>query len=92
MACDTWNGVDIKSTYSGVLKDKIASCKMTYRKDDDGQTLLVVKIICVPGFRLSEKRRAELIEQTSAQFSDGIGESIFHNTITCADGKRVYAE
>ena len=92
--CKSWNEMHMEQFYDGILKDKLASIRMSYGIDEEGKSFGRIIFTGIPGFRFSQKIKDEIDEQTSAQFSDGWGEGFFYpyNTMTAPDGTIVAVE
>lgn len=90
----SWNEMNMAQYFDGILKDKVNRAIMTGFTDKEGHTCGKIRVICVPGFRLSAKRRAAIEDQISAQFCDGWGEGFFGyaNIMTAPDGTRLMVE
>lgn len=87
-----WNKCRIHTTFDGILKDKVQSCKMRCVQKEAGghiQSIARVTITFVPGFRLTAKRRNECWEQLDGQLSDGFGESYDRSKIPGGNGWRL---
>lgn len=89
----SWNEMHMEQFYDGFLKDKVESAKMKCRVNKDGESEGVILIKMKKGVRLTEKCRNAIVEQTSAQLSDGWGESFFGPINIMTDGHtRFYVE
>lgn len=88
----SWNDMHIERFYDGILTDKIESAIMKCKRNK-GVSEAIISIKMKPGTRLTQKYRDAIIDQTSAQLSDGWGESFFGPiNIMTDENKRFYAE
>ncbi len=88
----SWNDMHMERFYDGILTDKIESATMKCRQLD-GESEAVISIKMKPGARLTQKYKDAIIDQTSAQLSDGWGEGFFGLINIMTDGdRRFYAE
>ena len=78
--------------YDGILKDNIVSTVMK-PKNENGELILNITFTLKKGVRLTQKYRHAIIDQTSAQMTDGWGESNlgYNNIMTAPDGTRFCA-
>ena len=96
--CESWNKSNMHQFYDGILSNNIIAAKMrpVTELDNEGNKAFYGKIEITgkPGFRFSQKIREEIDEQTSAQITDGWGETFLGsvNIITMPDGTRCYAD
>ena len=86
----SWNEMKMEQYYDGILTDKIESARMKCRKTKTGETEAVIRFKMKAGVRLTERYRNAIVEQTSAQFSDGWGESFFGMVNVMTDGKKKF--
>lgn len=84
--CASWNNMHMEQYYDEILKDKIDSAVMTCKENNDGELIAKITFTMKPGVRLTEKYRNAIINQTSAQMSDGWGESFFGYNNIMTDG------
>lgn len=82
----SWNDMHMEQYYDGILTDKIESAVMKCRKSKTGETEAVINIKAKPGVRLTSKYKNAIVDQTSAQLSDGWGESFFGFVNIMSDG------
>ena len=82
----SWNDLHMERFYDGILTDKIESATMKCRRSGSGATEAVISIKAKPGVRLISKYRDAIVDQTSAQLSDGWGESFFGFVNIMSDG------
>lgn len=93
--CKSWNEANMSQYYDGILKDNIVSCKMTCTQDKTSkESIAVITFVMKPGLRLTKKYKDAIIEQTSAQFSDGWGEGFFGaaNIMEDDNGQQFFVE
>lgn len=92
--CKSWNDMHMEHFYDGILKGMLASVTMSYGKDENGKSFGRITFRGKPGFRFSQKVKDEMDEQTTAQFTDGWGESFLYpyNIMTAPDGTKVALE
>lgn len=93
--CKSWNDMDMKQYYDGILKNTIVSCKMTcFVQKPEMETVICIEFIMKPGLRLTEKYKNAIREQTHAQMCDGWGESFFGyiNVMTDDCGQKFIVE
>lgn len=90
--CDDWNRMHMEQYYDGILKDNIISAVMKCIKNEKGELVLNITFTFKKGIRVTDKYRNAIIDQTSAQMSDGWGESFFryNNIMTAPDGTKFY--
>lgn len=90
--CDNWNKMNMEQYYDGILKDNIVSAVMK-PKNENGELILNITFTLKKGVRLTHKYRDAIIDQTSAQMTDGWGESNlgYNNIMTAPDGTRFCA-
>ena len=76
--------------YDGILKDNIVNAVMK-PKNENGKLILNITFTLKRGVRLTQKYRDTIINQTSAQMSDGWGESNlgYSNIMTAPDGTKL---
>lgn len=88
-----WNNLHMERFFNGILKDKIESAIMKVVKKA-GESLAIITITGVKGFRLSEKRRCEIFNQVDAQIIDGWGEAFLDlsNFMSDSNGVRFFPE
>lgn len=88
--CDGWNSMHMEQYYDGILKNNIVSAVMKCAENEKGELMLNITFTLKKGIRLTDKYRNAIIDQTSAQMSDGWGESFFgyNNIMTAPDGTR----
>lgn len=90
--CNDWNNAHMEQYYDNILKNKIDSAVMKCKENSDGELVASITFTLKKGVRLTEKYRKAIVEQTSAQMSDGWGESYFgyNNIMTAPDEMRFY--
>ena len=91
--CDSFNNTHIERFFDGILKDKIKSAIMTFKKIDN-KSVGIMTIEGIPNFRFTQKVRDEIYEQIGGQLSDGWGEGFFGyiNVMTAPDGTKFIVE
>lgn len=90
--CDSWNSANMEQYYDDILKNNIVSAVMKCVENEKGELMVNITFTLKRGIRLTDKYRNAIIDQTSAQMSDGWGESFFgyNNIMTAPDGTRFY--
>ena len=83
----SWNDMHMEQYYDGILENKIESAIMKCRKSKTGVSEAVINVKMKDGIRLTSKYRDAIVQQTSAQLSDGWGESFFGYCNIMTDGK-----
>lgn len=83
----SWNSMHMERFYDGVLSNRIESATMKCGVNS-GISEAVISIKMKPGERLTRKHREAIVNQTSAQLSDGWGEGFFGYINIMTDGKR----
>lgn len=83
---DSWNSMHMEQYYDEILKDKIDSDVMSCKENVHGELVAKITFTMKPGVRLTEKYRRAIADQTSAQMSDGWGESFFGYNNIMTDG------
>lgn len=90
--CDDWNNAHMEQYYDEILENKIDNAVMKCKENNRGELVVSITFTLKKGTRLTERYRKAIIDQTSAQMSDGWGESFFtyNNIMTAPDGTRFY--
>lgn len=87
-ACKSWNEMHMEQYYDGCLDGKIESAAMKPYCREKGKCAVQILLELKAGYRLTEKVRNAIIDQTNAQLVDGWGESFFGYANIMTDGKK----
>ena len=93
--CKNWNDANMLQHYNTpILKDKIKSCTMYGYRSKNNKTELRIVFVMNPRVRLTERVKNEIVSLTSAQLTDGWGESYLSpcNIMTDENNTRFYVE
>lgn len=76
-----WDKCKVTDTFYGILEGKVESAVMTVRQNRRKETKATVKLVFVPGFRMTKERKVELLKQMDGQMVDGFGENLDSSNI-----------